>query len=207
MPQFGLFGAPRRLPQIDPALGQMMAREQGILPGERPSLGQPPQVATRKPGFFGQGGAGRAIAGTIGDVLLQQSGMAPIYGPAQQQAQAMAAALRQQSLERDQDWQDWVRKQEYERANPMPSTAQPYRFEDNAGNVWEVGPGGEPRRIFTDTVPRFYVQGDQAVQIGNPYVESAQRRTIGGKTYEKRGSDWFEVGDAGGNASGGFPGQ
>lgn len=115
----GLFGA-RRLPNINPQLGIDIARERGIMPGDQPQAGQMPQMPGKKPGLFGQGGAGRYMVGAIGDALLQNAGMEPIHGPQLQQAQALAQALRQQSLKRDQDWQDWVRKEQYKAANPAP---------------------------------------------------------------------------------------
>lgn len=48
-----------------------------------------------KPSFFGEGGAGRGIAGAIGDYLLQAGGAQPIYAPAHQQAQLMARQRQQ----------------------------------------------------------------------------------------------------------------
>lgn len=53
------------------------------------SARKPPE---KKPAFFGEGGAGRNIAGHIGDALLQYSGMRPIYGPNQQFAREFSAA-------------------------------------------------------------------------------------------------------------------
>lgn len=77
--------------------------------------------------FFGKGGAGRAIAGTLGDVLLQRNGMGPVYAPAMQQqqyrqmeAEKQADALRQKSLDRQQGMADWQYKQQWERDNPKP---------------------------------------------------------------------------------------
>lgn len=155
----GLFG----VPNVRDAMIQ-----RAFAPDTRP---QP--APTKKPGLFGQGGIGRAIAGTIGDVLLQRGGNAPIYGPAQQYRQALAEQQRMASLERQNDMQDWIAKQQWERDNPKPPTTQPYRWEDNAGNVWERDPNtGENNRIFTDVVPKYYVQGDRAIQIGNPFAGS-----------------------------------
>jgi len=91
----GLFGA-RRLPNINPQLGIDIAREQGIMPGDQPQVVQMPQMPGmpgKKPGLFGQGGAGRYMVGAIGDALLQNAGMEPIHGPQMQQAQAMANCL------------------------------------------------------------------------------------------------------------------
>lgn len=89
------------------------------------------------------------------------------------QAERMAAIraqmeARDAAAKRAADREDWQWKQEYEAAHPKPQ--QPYRTEDNVGNVWEIGPDGQPRRIFTDTTPRYYIQGDRAVEIPNPYV-------------------------------------
>lgn len=123
----GLFGAPRRLPQLDPALAGMMAQEAGL---QQP-LPQPAPQPQKKPGFFGAGGPARGIAGTVGDFLLQYNGMQPIYGPTQQRAQEMAEALRAKSLEREAGWQDWLRKQQWERDNPSPAnndTERDYAF-------------------------------------------------------------------------------
>lgn len=138
----------------------------------------------KKPGFFGNGGVGWQIMGSIGDALREANGLEASYGPSMMlQRQQQLAAQRQQQ-DREYDWQDWQRKQEWERANPKPSTAQPYRWEDNAGNVWEYGQDGQPKRIFTDTVPKYYIQGDQALQIPNPYATqgASQNRPKIGET-------------------------
>ena len=50
-----------------------------------------------RPGFFGAGGAGRGIAGVIGDALLSASGRNPIYAP-------LVAQQRQQQQE-DERWE------------------------------------------------------------------------------------------------------
>lgn len=73
-----------------------------------------------KPSFFGEGGAGRGIAGAIGDFLLQRSGMQPMYAPVMQQRQQQALLMKQRDQQRSQEWEDWQRKQEWERANPSP---------------------------------------------------------------------------------------
>lgn len=105
----GLFGASAQVPQ-QPA---MTASAQPLAPA--------------KPSFFGEGGVGRAIAGNIGDFLLQQSGMAPIYAPAMQERRAMAYGQQQREAQRRQGLEDWVWKEEYERRNPKPQN--PTSFE------------------------------------------------------------------------------
>jgi hypothetical protein len=53
-------------------------------------------------GFFGSDGPGRAIAGSMGDYLLQRARMQPIYGPAmseqRKQGNALAQALQVQAM-------------------------------------------------------------------------------------------------------------
>lgn len=133
------------------------------------------------------------------DTLSRQMGYQP-QGVArlnerQQEAQDRAEALRQASLKRDTDWQDWVRKQEYERANPAPvnnDTVADYEFiRQNLGDEaaaeflknkanppqYRQGPDGAFYRIDTSgTAP--------------PTKPVGRLTPIGG--------------DAGGNASGGF---
>lgn len=56
----------------------------------------------------------------------------------------------------------------------MPEKATPYRFEDNAGNVWERDQAtGENRRIFTDQAERTLMGPDnQLITIKNPWLEN-----------------------------------
>ena len=154
-----------------------------------------PKPEPKKPGFFGQGGAGRAIAGTIGDVLLQRGGLAPIYGPTMQFQNALAAKTQANATARQQEWVDWVRKQEYERANPKPTNndtvadfefirqrlgeKEAEEFLRNKANppVYRVGPDGQ-----------FY------------RVDVAQPQVLGTELPE----GWTVQGGSGGNAAGGF---
>ncbi len=101
-------------------------REQPTFPVQRempqPGMGmeQPQQAEQKKPAFFGQGGVGRAIAGNIGDVLMQHNGFAPIYAPAMAQQQQAAAQMAAQQRQRSQGLADWKWKQDYQRDNPQP---------------------------------------------------------------------------------------
>lgn len=153
-----------------PRLGNVLA---GILPGD-----QPPFPGTRMPGemgfpdmtpgqgmgqpapkggFFKEGGMGRTIAGLIGDALLQQADMAPVYAPAMRQRQAMAAEEAQWSRRREADRAD----KQWEWANKPPADRQPYRFQDNAGNLVEIGADGQPRIAYKDPTPKTtYITAD-----------------------------------------------
>lgn len=175
----GLFGSPGTT-----AFAEMV---QGVgtpdpMTNQPVDLMQAPEMKPAKPGFNDPGGWGEKLA-MIGSVLTGDGGNSPALAPYILRRQQEILAQRQQQ-ERDYEWQDWQRKQEWERANPKPSTAQPYRWEDNAGNVWEYGQDGQPKRIFTDTVPKYYIQGDQALQIPNPYATqgASQNRPKIGET-------------------------
>lgn len=129
----------------------MMAR-----PGEGMAAAQEPA----KPKFFGEGGVGRAIAGNVGDFLLQYSGMDPIYAPAMQQRQAMVYDQQQRERSRLADWQDKIAFAKWERDNPRPT--QPHRWERNDGSLMEIGPDGSPRVAYEDPTPKMMFLPDGA---------------------------------------------
>lgn len=132
----GLFGSsPMQPPYATPGIGD------GMTAARQP-------MAPAKPKFFGEGGVGRAIAGNIGDFLLQYSGMNPIYQPAMQQRQAMAYDQQQRETQRRQGLEDWMARQEWERANPSPRA--PHYWETNDGSLGMVGPDGKPSILYQD---------------------------------------------------------
>lgn len=58
----------------------------------------------------------------------------------------------------------------------------PYRWKDNSGNLWEYDQNGQPKQVFIDKTQRYYIQGDQAISIPNPYdtpTGGQQRPDIG----------------------------
>lgn len=154
----GLFGTPPN--------GQT-----GILPGDQPAIPQTPSPAPQEPvkkggGFFGEGGAGRAIAGSIGDALLQMNGMRPVYAQAMQQ---QMAAKRQQQ-EQQQQWQQWVAQQEYKRANPDPTT-----LEQNVGAFQNFTP--EQRAAYAQM--QEAQQGPVTLTLPGNRVYSGPRSGLG----------------------------
>jgi hypothetical protein len=78
----------------------------------------PPQEPAKKPGFFGEGGVGRGIAGSIGDYLLQVNGMRPIYAPRMEENRRAQHEAQQAERQRATSWEDWQKRFDYERANP-----------------------------------------------------------------------------------------
>lgn len=205
-----MFGYKRKLPQLDPGLAGMLSREQGVMPGDRPGFPQMPQLPGKsKPGLFGQGGVGRAIAGTIGDALLQQSGAQPIYAPAVEQRRLLEAQAQRDASQREASWQDWVKRETWKRDNPEPKEPSLQYFDDNAGNRYSYNPmTGEQKLIFTDPNDKMFVQDGQLITVPNVVRQPSQagedRRTVNGKSYVKRGNDWFEESGAS-NGVGSFP--
>lgn len=99
MAMFGNNPMRKRKPWETPGIGDGMSEPMGEM---SPGMGVMRPPTPTKPKFFGEGGTGRAIAGYIGDALLQQSGMQPIYQPAvrdQREAMARAEEQRRKALE------------------------------------------------------------------------------------------------------------
>lgn len=147
---------------------------------------------TKKPGFFGQGGVGRAIAGTIGDFLLQQSGMDPIYMPnvlRQRDAEERARMAQQQRMQKREDLQwEWQNK---------PKDSAPYRWKANDGSLMEVGPDGQPGIVYKDPNKRLeYRQGPD----GRFYPIDTADTPLPTFTED----DWNNAGGSVGNGAGGF---
>ncbi len=180
----GLFGAARNIVAGDQSMGDLMP------PITNQPLGIPTQqMPEQKPGFFGQGGIGRGIAGSIGDWLQQTNGLEATYGPAMAQRRQMEFLQQRAEQSRETDWQDYVHKQEYERANPKPSTAQPYRWESNDGDVYELGAQG-PQRVFDDPTPKmnFIPDGMGGGQWASVPSAAANRPQIGAVVADPRKS-------------------
>lgn len=71
-------------------------------------------------GMFAEGGTGRAIAGMIGDFLLQNAGMKPVYQPTMLEKQKLAQQEAQYQRQRQDQNTDWLAHQEYEAAHRPP---------------------------------------------------------------------------------------
>lgn len=160
-----------------------------------PPVGGAP-VAPPAPSKWGAGGAGWDALGGIGDTLMALSGAPNLVAAAQQNQQqrqqtqqfgrAQAARQQEQEQGRQFDWQDWVAKQQYERANPAPvknDTVNDYEFlqqklGDEAANQYlrnfAAGPvmavegfdaAGNPTKTF---VPRGSVGGGGSFEADGP---------------------------------------
>jgi len=128
---------------------------QGLAESFAKPMQQPMAPMTEKP----KGDGTKRVIGILGDFLLGLGGQQGIYGPMAYQKKMLEQRAQQEAMQsqmkRETDWQDWQRQWEYQRANPKPSDAQPYRFEGNDGDVYELGPDGSPRRLFDDPTPKM----------------------------------------------------
>lgn len=136
---------------------------------------------TAKPKFFGQGGAGRAIAGTIGDFLLQQSGMDPIYLPnvlQQRDAEERARMAQQQRMQKREDMQwEWQNKPKDARYN---DTIEDFR--------WYQGLSDADRKLYHQMKPTIAFRADGTPVAVNPYdLSSAQTPVFAGWPDEEGG--------------------
>ena len=194
----GMFGRKpsyERQPWDTPGIGDGFNQRMAEMGDAMPNPSAMPigiKEMTAKPKFFGQGGAGRAIAGTIGDYLLQQSGMQPIYGPTvlqQRDAEERARMAQQQRMQAREDlrW-EWQNK---------PKDVNPYRWKANDGSLMEVGPDGQPRIVYKDPNKRLeYRQGPD----GRFYSIDTADAPLPTFTED----DWNNAGGSVGNGAGGF---
>ena len=198
----GLFGA--KAPITAPNGTPPIAAPQNQM-GD-PGLGMPQQpTSEKKPGFFGEGGAGRMIAGSIGDMLLQNAGMAPMYFPMMQQQREQAAQQAAEQRKRAEGMADWRAKEEWKRANRPPPS--PTLREDNAGNVWQFDPQtGQPmgqKPVWIDPTEKVIYQDGMQIRVPNPYRTGAEPapQIIGSDLPE----GWEIEGGGASNGSGPFP--
>lgn len=158
-------------------------------------------------GFFKEGGLGRYIAGAIGDALLQNAGMRPVFAPMQQQRQQMAAEdaiwTRRQALQRDQNRADkeweWAHKPHEPSAMERNlSTWQSWTPEQQA--AYRDFNKGDP--FVTTTLPngQFYA-GPQSGLIGalTGQVQPSTQPKVGDVVADPR-----RAGGGAGNSVGGF---
>lgn len=100
--------------------------------------------------FTGKDAIGLAL-GAIGDAFTGRPMATQMVSGAFQQQRDM----QQAELQRQQDWRDWVKKYNYEVANPK-KTAQPHYWESNDGSLMQISPiTGLPEKVYQDPDARM----------------------------------------------------
>lgn len=169
----------------------------------------------KRGGLFGRvnlgdvaGGLAKAQAYIDGDWGAAQS----ITTPSELQRQA--EMMREQSLAKSEaEYADFVRREQWKRDNPMPTapndTERDYQFMVNtvgkdAADNW-LRRRGDPLVNMTLPNGQFYSgPASQLPQALGGGAKQPSRKQIGGKTYEQRDGQWYEVGGPTPRASGGF---
>lgn len=185
----GLFGAP---------IGMRGTRlGGGFAPMTQPVPQMPqPMQPQKKPGLgtrlLGQGWEEKVAA--LGGLLRGDPNAVGNYQALQQHRADQAEALRQASLKPEAEFQDWVRRQQWERANPKPTnndTVADYEFIRQ-----QLGDEEAEKFLRNRADPPRYVQGPDG-QFYPVQTVQTPTRPVGRLTP-------IQPGDAGGNASGGF---
>lgn len=163
----GLFGAPRRLPQIDPsAMG--IDRPQ---PYSDVRIPQAAPQAPRKPGFADK-------LGQIGDILISYGQGRPTLRQemaARQQVEEQAMRARQLLAQQQRQWGREDKQWEWQNKPQDPASLQ--YFDDNAGNRYSYNPAtGQQQLIFTDPNDKMFVQDDQLITVPNRVRSQQQVR-------------------------------
>ena len=180
--------------------------------GYSDDLQQPMPAAMPEPekkggGFFGQGGAGRGIAGAIGDYLLQINGMRPIYAPQQHQKQQMLQAEKMRQQQRMEGRED----KQWEWENAPRNAGKPHYWETNNGSLAMIDPiTGKPSVVYEDPTPKInwmtIDNGDgtkQIVPVGPNGPMMGGTPPMGQlPTFSQ--DDWDKAGGTGSNVGGGF---
>lgn len=137
--------------------------------GAMPAQNAPTQAAQPR-----KGEGLRRAAGIFSDFAAGLAGQQARYAPMLEQRRQAADAETAHQRQRAEAFTDWQQREDYQRENPMPSTAQPYRWESNDGDVYQLDPAtGQPARVFDDPTPRLVVGPDGRYYPMNPGAPTA----------------------------------
>jgi hypothetical protein len=128
-------------------------------------LVETPAPAPATPGMS----KGQMILGILADALSGAQGRPGAFAAQMNQQRQQQQEQAQWGLQRRAGLEDYEAKQKIEQRYAKPPT--PHRWEDNAGNQWEMdSQTGQPKRFFTDTSPKYVFQDGMMVNIPNPYA-------------------------------------
>lgn len=165
MGMFGnLLGAKRQM-QMQPDQPGMGMGDMGIIQApDQPQHKQDDGLRTfeNTPGW-------QVMLGGLFDGLAQMGGMKPTFIPQLQQNRQRQWEMSKMAQQQGLEYQRQMALKQYEVANKNP-----YRFQDNAGNMWQIGQDGQPSMFFVDKAPKQQLVSDgmggyHMVSIPNPY--------------------------------------
>lgn len=137
--------------------GMMGQRPQGM--GQLPDIQNMPSMQAPMPmAGYGETPVAKPkfnpwdIVGAAGDALASYGGLGTPYNDNKQRQQSEVKAEELYKRRSADDWNQFVRKSEYQRANPAPQ--QPHYFETNDGSQGMIGPDGKPQIIYKDPAPK-----------------------------------------------------
>lgn len=158
------------LPLMPDAMGDPMADPSllGMPSAAGMASAMPVAQPARRPGMFGagtfrQGGAGRAVAGYIGDALLQMSGNRPAYAP----------AMEQQRLQRREDARYAAAEARADRPQyHYGSNGRVDRINPVSGEVTSVQQGTAPPQEATNTEQVYnFILRTRGQQQAQQYID------------------------------------
>ena len=121
-----------------------------------------------KPSFFGEGGTGRAIAGTIGDALLSLNHQQPIFAPAMQQRREQNLLLQRQQMQQDAELQRQLALVQYKQAHPDP--VEPTALQKDAAYYHSIGRDDLAQQLLENhaTAPPLVVDNNNGTKTIYP---------------------------------------
>lgn len=149
-----------------------------------------PSPAKKRGGLFGSGIQLRDVIGIAGDAVAINRGMAPIFAGQEHERELERMKAEQQELQRQAEYEDFVRREQWKRDNPSPvnndtvadyefirqrlgeSEAQKYLKNKASPPLWRQGPDGQfypmatPGADAPDTLPADFDFGDGGPQAG-----------------------------------------
>lgn len=222
----GIFGRKPMFPQDDilsngpygtPGFGDSwMQRQAEMQPINSNADAMPIGVKemTKKPGFFQKGGFGQYALAALSDFGARlndrDQNMLGSMMAFNQKKQMEAEEARLKALEPIKLGNSIIRpdgKGGYTQVYSEPKDVNPYRWEDNAGNLLEIDANGQPRVVYKDPTPKVtYMNVDNADGTKTVYPVVNGQIVTGGQPSGliPIGGTLPPKGGSGGDVTGGF---
>ena len=119
-----------------------------------------------KRSFLAPGSIGNTILGGLLDGVSSHFGGNPIYSQMQMQKREMDQQDQQYQRRRGDELNDRIAIEKYKRENP-----EPRYFEANNGDQYQIGPDGQPKRVFADPTPKTtYIMAEDPATGGKQII-------------------------------------